>query len=208
MITMIYYSSDSLYHHGIKGQKWGLRRFQNEDGSLTPAGKERYSYDKKEGIIARNKRLISASNEKNRISSLHGKERAKAVSEYRKKYGFSYQNASLFGVREANRIGKYAYKKKLSETKATGRYLLKKAGVGLAVTAATSAAMYYAHTHPEQVTQAIFNGQQVMDKVIGHARISFDEFKVRMDPNIVDGKFTSREILDVVGYLPYSAFKR
>ena len=33
---------DYLAHHGIKGQKWGVRRFQNEDGSLTSAGKERY----------------------------------------------------------------------------------------------------------------------------------------------------------------------
>ena len=32
----------SMAHHGIKGQKHGLRRFQYEDGSLTPAGKERY----------------------------------------------------------------------------------------------------------------------------------------------------------------------
>ena len=32
----------TLAHHGIKGQKWGIRRFQNEDGSLTPEGKERY----------------------------------------------------------------------------------------------------------------------------------------------------------------------
>ena len=32
---------DELYHHGIKGQKWGVRRFQNEDGSLTFAGKRR-----------------------------------------------------------------------------------------------------------------------------------------------------------------------
>ena len=31
-----------LYHHGIKGQHWGIRRFQNQDGSLTPAGRERY----------------------------------------------------------------------------------------------------------------------------------------------------------------------
>lgn len=31
-----------LRHHGIKGQKWGVRRFQNKDGSLTSAGKKRY----------------------------------------------------------------------------------------------------------------------------------------------------------------------
>ena len=32
---------NELYHHGIKGQKWGVRRFQNKDGSLTLAGKKR-----------------------------------------------------------------------------------------------------------------------------------------------------------------------
>ena len=31
-----------LVHHGIKGQRWGIRRYQNEDGSLTPAGVRRY----------------------------------------------------------------------------------------------------------------------------------------------------------------------
>jgi hypothetical protein len=31
-----------LYHHGIKGQKWGIHRYQNPDGTLTEAGKERY----------------------------------------------------------------------------------------------------------------------------------------------------------------------
>ena len=30
-----------LYHHGIKGMKWGVRRYQNTDGSLTNAGKKR-----------------------------------------------------------------------------------------------------------------------------------------------------------------------
>lgn len=38
--------SDDLRHHGIKGQKWGVRRFQNEDGSLTAKGRKRYGEDR------------------------------------------------------------------------------------------------------------------------------------------------------------------
>ncbi len=36
------YYDDELYHHGIKGQRWGVRRFQNPDGSLKSAGAKRY----------------------------------------------------------------------------------------------------------------------------------------------------------------------
>jgi len=42
----------TIAHHGIKGQKWGTRRWQNEDGSLTPAGREHYYGTKSSGQSA------------------------------------------------------------------------------------------------------------------------------------------------------------
>ena len=38
-----YHNTDEIYHYGVIGMKWGVRRYQNEDGSLTDAGKKKYS---------------------------------------------------------------------------------------------------------------------------------------------------------------------
>ena len=48
MSNYIIYNGE-LYHHGILGQKWGVRRFQNKDGSLTAAGKKRAGEAASEG---------------------------------------------------------------------------------------------------------------------------------------------------------------
>lgn len=45
--------SNSLTHHGILNQRWGVRRFQNPDGSLTPEGKLRYARSQRRDEIRR-----------------------------------------------------------------------------------------------------------------------------------------------------------
>lgn len=44
-------NDDHLAHWGIKGQKWGIRRYQNDDGTLTEAGKKRYRYQNPDGSL-------------------------------------------------------------------------------------------------------------------------------------------------------------
>ena len=55
-----YKADDHLEHHGVKGQHWGERRYQNLDGSLTPLGREHYGYGKARGNASVNKEFVKS----------------------------------------------------------------------------------------------------------------------------------------------------
>ena len=67
------YSSEELRHHGIKGMRWGIRRYQNKDGSLTPAGRKRYDQE-----------IESLKSEKSKLQQKHKNLNAQQRMEARK----------------------------------------------------------------------------------------------------------------------------
>lgn len=72
--------SYELYHHGVKGQRWGVRRYQNKDGSLTPAGKKQkrvnYAEEAKSMTDEELRSKINRMNLERRYSDLSGGKRS------------------------------------------------------------------------------------------------------------------------------------
>lgn len=60
---------NELYHHGIKGQRWGIRRFQTKDGALTPRGQKRYNKEM-DKLKAEKKKLRNEERTKKKMAKL------------------------------------------------------------------------------------------------------------------------------------------
>lgn len=139
---------DELYHFGGKGMKWGVRRYQNEDGSLTSLGKKR---DKMLSDRKTAKKHSTTSNmvkaeysrrefedAKTRLKLENQKKKSKRQQDLEKKYidqGFAKDEAEI-----------KAYNRAKTET------ILKVAG-GIAL---ASAAAYVAYKHYDKVTDRVF----------------------------------------------------
>ena len=99
-------SEDELYHHGIKGMKWGVRRYQNEDGSLTNAGKSRYATVEEAKAAYKKAKKVTSDNYNRATNGGYG--RFTITKDQRKNYSRDVQayNNSL----AARTRAKYDYK--------------------------------------------------------------------------------------------------
>lgn len=135
--------SNELYHHGILGMKWGIRRYQNKDGSLTAAGKKRQRQDSPEAAAKRKaiaKKVAAATimtatvaaaaviYKKNpeaakRVLSRVGKTTVSALKTGKNKAvkaGKAYVKTSIAGVKEGIKEGAKEAPKKATKAIITG----------------------------------------------------------------------------------------
>ena len=147
-MAYIVIKGDELYHHGIKGMKWGVRRYQNADGSLKAAGRKRYTEGGPKSLKGNLHRLAAKNYELNeKTYEKMGNKTLASMNRAAKEN--SLKKAEAADAEKAKRISE---KKPLTdEERAARNAKIKKAAIAAGAVAATAALAYAGHKYMKHV---------------------------------------------------------
>lgn len=103
-----YIPKSELAHHGILGQKWGVRRYQNPDGSLTPAGRRRFERADKKWVKKNEKKFYNETYAKSRreMNEFVKRELNPNIRKYNKNHKISAAYANAYSRKLASLMNK------------------------------------------------------------------------------------------------------
>lgn len=159
-----------LQHHGVKGMKWGVRRYQNKDGTRTAAGKKRYRDMSDEEKSARNKKVAKQVATALVMTASVGV----AVAAYRKNPAkvnavlSKIGNQTVAGAKKAGEAGKKFMKEAPKKAADAGKRYAKEA-----VNSAKQGIKDGIKNAPKKATEAVVTGmtmmaaKRILDSVVG-----------------------------------------
>lgn len=195
---------EELYHHGILGQKWGRRRYQNPDGSYTQAGRARY------GIFGGRKRKMS------RDAKLRAKERVRVKNEEARREAYAAEAERTIAqaaaerakteLREAKKQNSIAYKlgSKAAENaayKAEQKRMAKEANKPLSKNASKyiEAIQSGNKRQIERVARKLNNDEY--RAAINRINMTYEMDRLKTEANIAKGKQTVQRLTNAANML-------